>query len=239
MEARRLSGHHSAMDGKDPRDWQSHKGLVRLWASRVMPRVEHLGVQYHDLVQEGERVLFECMKPGRFNPDLGYEPSTYVMRALIKRTDRTVAAAAGFATEKRHARHLTIPTHPIRDTNVDRDFRRDTVSDGNGLVDEMDEILFFIQMAQLTDEEIVAIGMWMRGRSHKQVAQVVCVTVDRASRLIASAKKKLRETCQIIHPDPCDSANEDAVVVQSPDEKPAPGRPMEAIVLKVTDRGVR
>ena len=37
MEARRLSGHHSAMDGKDPRDWQSHKGLVRLWASRVMP----------------------------------------------------------------------------------------------------------------------------------------------------------------------------------------------------------
>lgn len=227
------------MDGERGDDWTQHLGLVLTWANDVHKSVRHLGVRVEDLIAGGNVVLWQCMQPGKYDASRGNRPATYIMKALSNRTNRIVAAACGFSSEKMQARHQSIPTTPISNDGIVRDHRqrRHGPYDERDDVDLADQIQFVFRAADLTPAEEQTLLKSMQGLSHKAIALELGISAKAVAWRLSVARHKIEVVLGIA--DDADLANEEAVGVESEVEPFVPPWPMEPIVLKVTDRGVQ
>jgi hypothetical protein len=91
---------------ESPVNWEDHKGLVGLWATRVYPSFWQHNIELHELVEIGFYKLWQCFQPGKYDAAKS-KPSTYALKALFRYTATAHAIAAGFNTEARQKQAWT------------------------------------------------------------------------------------------------------------------------------------
>lgn len=229
-------------------DWQDHRGLVRLWANRVLPRARRYGVEFDDLVTVGEAKLWQILGPKSTYAADKAAISTYVVRCLERYTWRAIAIAAGHATEVQMNNYTDRVVMSMdgkaasgrffhaRDWN---ESNHDVMADKSpppGITEEhLDEIAFIMQKAGLRDNEIDIVGMWMHGMNRQQIADKLGITRNSAAYHLRESLRRLRQAA-------LENSEEtftfDNGTVQCEAVVHVAVWPMQPVVLPVGERGV-
>lgn len=81
--------YHEANDGRAI-DWREHEGLCKLVARRMCNYNHRLEPHYDDIVEDLKVKLWECSRPGKFDPSKGIRFSTYACAAMFREYARTI-----------------------------------------------------------------------------------------------------------------------------------------------------
>lgn len=233
---------------REPIDWQEHRGLVRLWANRILPKARRYGVEYEDLVPVGDAKLWQILGPRSTYDGDRSAVSTYVMRCLEKYTWRAIAIAAGHSTEVQMNNYTHRVVRSMDEKAVTGRFYHDydwaasnhEIIGDNGqppgnAAEHLDEIAFIMQKAGLRDNEIDIVGMWMHGMNRQQIADSMGITRN-------SAAYHLRESLRRLRAAAVENSEEtftsDIGAVQCEAVVHVVVRPMRSLILPVGDRGV-